>query len=229
MGLPYLEKIGERGPINIWRVDGFYIRENVDEEFTNFGQHYRFGFIPENEFWIDREADPDEQRFFIDHLLIEHRLMKKGDTYVKALETADRRERSERKKTGDIPKRTTGKFNPELMHLHLIAETNDAKIWQVNGRLVRSLFDIDFTEGGHDIVYEFVPKGEVWIDNDVEPEEIPYVLLHELHERSLMKEGMTYDEAHAASSQLEYHLRHHPEELPEALNKEMKPNEKRQP
>lgn len=93
---PYLEKVGQRGPIAVWIVDGSYVRKNLDEEFTNFGQHYRFSFIPENEFWIDRETAQDEQQFFIDHLLIEHRLMKKGTPYVKALEIADRKERAEK-------------------------------------------------------------------------------------------------------------------------------------
>lgn len=83
------------------------------------------------------------------------------------------------------------------------------------------MFDIDYTEGGHDQVYKFVPKGEVWIDNDVEPDERPYIMFHELHERNLMKEGLSYSEAHADSSRLEYHLRYHPAEVSEALKKEM--------
>ena len=65
-------------------------------------------------------------------------------------------------------------------------------VWIINGRLVRSGFDDDFTEGGHDYVYEFVPRDEIWIDNDLEEVERPYVLLHELHERNLMaKDGHT--------------------------------------
>jgi hypothetical protein len=86
---------------------------------------------------------------------------------------------------------------------------------------VRDLYDIDFTEGGHDWVYKFVPKGEVWIDNDVKPEERSYIILHELHERNLMKKGLSYNDAHADSSQLEYHVRHRPYELSEALKKEI--------
>jgi hypothetical protein len=62
------------------------------------------------------------------------------------------------------------------------------KVWIMNGRLVRSVFDIDFTEGGHDYVYEFVPANEVWIDDAVEEPERPFVLLHELHD-ALAKEG----------------------------------------
>jgi hypothetical protein len=42
---------------------------------------------------------------------------------------------------------------------------NGVRVWIVNGRLVRSAFDIDFTAGGHDHVYEFVPEGEVWAES----------------------------------------------------------------
>ena len=223
MEQPYLEKIGQRGGITVWSVDGIYVRRNLDEEFTNFGQHYRFECIPENEFWIDREAGSDEQQFYIDHLLMEHHLMKKGVPYVKALEFADRKERSERKKVDGIqPDRSKGEASLAIVHVQILAKTDDVTIWLVNGRLVRDWFDIDFTGGGHDWVYKFVPKEEVWIDNDVEPEERSYILLHELHERNLMKKGLPYSEAHANSSQLEYRIRHHPEELSKALEKETK-------
>ena len=41
------------------------------------------------------------------------------------------------------------------------------RVWVVDGRLVRSVFDVDFTEGGHDRVYEYVSPREIWIDNDL--------------------------------------------------------------
>ena len=81
----YLKKVDERGDIQVWVVDGAYIRGHIDEEFTNFGQHYRYDYIPVNEFWIDQEAEHDELQFFIDHLLVEHRLMAQGVPYAKAL------------------------------------------------------------------------------------------------------------------------------------------------
>jgi hypothetical protein len=37
---PYIQKVEERGSLQVWIVDGSYIRGHVDEEFTNFGQHY---------------------------------------------------------------------------------------------------------------------------------------------------------------------------------------------
>jgi hypothetical protein len=202
-------------------VDGPYIRGHIDEEFTNFGQHYRYPYIPEREFWIDQEAEGDERAFFIDHLLLEHQLMAKGVPYAKAIVEADHVERKERRRAGDVRKVTHGGKelpDPKVVHERLWKKLeNGPDVWIVNGRLVRSVFDIDFTAGGHDHVYEFVPQGEVWIDNDVEEKERGFVLLHELHERNRMAEGLPYSKAHNESSRLEFRCRHHPDEIHDAL------------
>jgi hypothetical protein len=217
----YIEKIDERGNIQIWLVDGAYIRGHVDEEFVNFGQHYRYPYIPVNEFWIDREAELDERKFFIDHLLVEHRLMSAGMPYEKALPRADQVERRERRRAGDVSLLNHHvRTLPDLTEVHerlWKKLENGVSVWIVNGRLVRSVFDIDFTEGGHDYVYKFVPENEVWIDNDIVEMERDYILLHELHERNLMARGILYNQAHAASSRLEYFCRHHPGELHDKL------------
>ena len=217
----YIEKIDQLGDLQVWVVDGTFIRSHIDEEFTNYGQHYRFPYIPVNELWLDREAAEDEQQFFIDHLLVEHRLMSKGVPYEKALVEADRAERKERRRAGDISQLTRhGRRLPEASQIHTRLWKkleNGISVWIVSGRLVRSVFDIDFTEGGHDCVYEFVPEDEVWIDDDIEEGERGYVLLHELHERNRMASGWPYSKAHAESSRLEYRCRHYPDELHEAL------------
>ena len=88
---PYIEKADDRGKFHIWVVDGSYIRSRKDEEFTNFGQHYRYLYIPVDEFWIDREAGTGELNFFVEHLLVEYRLMAQGKPYAAALEAADAR------------------------------------------------------------------------------------------------------------------------------------------
>jgi hypothetical protein len=219
----YLKKVGQRGKITIWVVDGTYVRTHIDEEFTNYGEHYGFKSIPKNEFWLDKEAQEDEQRFFIDHLLVEFRLCEKGVSYDDALVAADKAEMSERKKAGDVEKLAKGGNlpDPSKVHVQLWKKLeSDVSVWIVDGRLVRSVFDIDFTEGGHDHVYEFVPQKEVWIDNDLEEGERPYVLLHELHERNLMAKGWAYSKAHEDSSKIEYYCRHHPNELHLFLAKE---------
>jgi len=218
---PYLSRIDQRGDLVAWIVDGSYIRGHIDEEFTNFGQHYRFPYIPETELWLDQEAQHDERRFFIEHLLVEHRLMKQGMSYADAIVQADRCERKERRRAGDIRTATrSGQALPNGADMHeqmWKRLENGVTVWIVNGRAVRSTFDIDFTEGGHDKVYEFVPEGEVWIDDAIIPNERGYVLLHELHERNRMAGGWPYSKAHAESSSREYRCRHHPDELHDAL------------
>jgi hypothetical protein len=122
--------------------------------------------------------------------------MAKGVSYSDALTQADRVERRERRRAGDIRKVThQGKElpDPSAVHERLWKKLeNGVSVWVVNGRLVRSVFDIDFTAGGHDHVYEFVPQGEVWIDDAIEELERGFVLLHELHERNRMMEGLPY-------------------------------------
>jgi hypothetical protein len=221
---PYVERVGKRGDLDIWVVDGSYVRGHIDEEFTNFGQHYRYPYIPKNEFWLDQEAEHNERPFFIEHLLTEHRLMQHGVPYSEALVEADKHERTERRRAGDVRKTTDdGNKLPNGTEMHeKLWKTLESgvSVWIVNGRLVRSTFDIDFTEGGHDKVYEFVPTNEVWIDDAIVEQERGYVLLHELHERNRMSKGMPYSQAHAESSKIEFRCRHHPDELHDALSAE---------
>ena len=220
----YLTKLDQRGDFDVWIVDGSYIRGHIDEEFTNFGQHYRYPYIPLKELWIDQEAQHDERQFFIDHLLAEFSLMDKGVPYDKAITEADKIERKERRRSGDERKLTHhGRDLPDGRDVHerlWKKLEGEVTVWIVNGRLVRSTFDIDFTAGGHDYVYEFVPENEVWIDDAIIEQERPYVLLHELHERNRMSAGWPYSKAHAESSHIEYRCRHHPDELHDALASE---------
>lgn len=221
--LPYLKKLAQRGKASIWLVDGAWLRTNIEQEWDNFGHHYSDSFIPENEIWLDVQAHPDEQEFFIKHCLVERRLRARGVDEEAARQKANEAEIQARKQAGDLKKfRGDGKLaNPDEMHVTLLKKlTNDVSVWIVDGRYVRSVFDVEFTAGGHDHVYEFIPRNQVWIDDDITDVERPYVLLHELHERNIMEQGMDYDHAHDESSKLELHYRHHPEELHAALAKE---------
>lgn len=214
-----VQHLGKIGKINIWLVDGTKIRSGLEEEFNNFGQNCRFDFIPKNEFWIDNEADKDERHFFFDHLLTERRLMDQGRSCAYAREKAGEKEVAERKKTLGIKtgKKPDGSLKKRIYLKLLKRAPNDLAIWLVDGSLVRSLFYVDFTEGGHDLVYDFVPKKEVWIDNDIFPKERKFVLLHEVYERYLMSQGFSYGDAHKKASGLEWKIRHNPVKLGECL------------
>jgi hypothetical protein len=221
--LPYVQGLERRGPVSVWIVDGAYVRKNIDEEFSNFGHHYSCSAIPPEEVWLDQEAVPDEQRFFLHHALVERELMAQGKDYDTAREEANRQERQMRLRAGDVRQLRQGKkpLRGALVHERLWKVLgNGVHVWFVKGRLVRSMYDVEFTEGGHDCVYEFVPQNEVWIDDDVHEEERGFILFHELHERNLMAKGMDYDTAHDDASRLERHYRNHPAELHEALARE---------
>ena len=221
--LPYVQRLERRGGVSVWLVDGAYVRKNIDEEFSNFGHHHSCSEIPQDEVWLDQEAVPDEQRFFMHHARLERELMAQGKDYDTAREEANREERRMRLRAGDARNLHQGKkpMRAVLVHRRLWkALGNGVQVWFVQGRLVRSCYDVEFTEGGHDYVYEFVPQNEVWIDDDLHEDERGFVLFHELHERNLMANGMDYDTAHDAASRLERHYRNHLAELHEALARE---------
>lgn len=224
--LKTLENIDD---FTVWEVDGKYIRDHVNREFTNFGQHYRFPFIPVHEFWIDHECTPGETDFFINHLIVEWHLMRSGNDYDMALAAGDLIEKKERAKSAAMLKAKNEirslhtKIPPELYRQRLSKFTS-GDVWVVSGELVRDLFFIDFTEGGHHFVYDFVPLKEVWIDDDLSVGERPFVILHELHERYLMYKGLNYGQAHRSSSIIEYKCRTNPKLLARFLREEEQKN-----
>jgi hypothetical protein len=244
MKKPYIKKFSTVSKFVVWLVDGEYIRKNIDEEFTNYGQHYRFKFIPKKEFWIDKERVLGEEKYYIDSMLVMTRLLSKGVSHAEAVRKADAIERRERSKSKLIRKEIKIKKQKDevlkIIHKRLLRKlSNDnLRIWIVNGKLVRDLFFIDFVEGGHGYVYPFIPKNEIWIEEDVEHKEIKFILLHELHERNLMAKGWCYDtdtiknlktgkikkSAHKSSSEIEFYCRNHPEFLNRELKKEIKKN-----
>jgi len=86
-------------------------------------------------------------------------------------------------------------------------------IYLIDGQYVRDNIWIDYTEGGHDLVYDWIPANEVWIDFDINSGEVLFVMCHELSERIAMSGGMTYDDAHTnVADKLEVYLREHPDE-----------------
>jgi hypothetical protein len=241
MDQPYLQEFAKISGFSVWIVDGSYIRGNIDIEFTNFGQHYVFNFIPENEFWIDKEYAPGEGNFFITHLLIEHKLMKEGKSYEEALEAADFVELEARNRSEKMVKLGKKLFDKDevikRVRKELFADFGELKVWIVDGELVRSALFIEFTEGGHDKIYPFVPENEIWLDDDLSPDEKRLVMLHELHERNLMlknwsyyveeeeelkhRRGNRFKSAHTAASALELLCRKNPELLEEKLGAEI--------
>ena len=85
--------------------------------------------------------------------------------------------------------------------------TPKVRVWLVNGFAVRNRFTLDFIQGGHNLRYRFIPFDEIWIDNAVLPHERRFVVVHELVERELMLQGMTYNKAHEWANRIELQAR----------------------
>lgn len=192
---PYLELYKRINGFKAYVVDGDLIRTEKDIEFTNFGQHYRHNYIPKNELWLDDTAPQgrDEYKYFIQHMLVEHSLMSRGISYNKASDMANKVEREARKR--DIEDRP--------IHKKMLGKIGKLKIWLVEGEQVRDKLDVEFTQGGHDLAYRYIPKDQIWIDDSLRQEEKPPIVLHEVYERNKMAEGMKYDEAHDEASKVE--------------------------
>lgn len=222
---PYVRKVDEIGDKEIWLVDDEYVRKNICEDFLYKGQHYRFNFIPKNEFWISKDVWKKEGKFYTDYLLIENRLMKKNLGKKEAEKRALSYERKERKRSKKIRKFKKIKDQKKIIekvHKKIFLKNKNLKVWVVSGELVRDIFDIDFAGGGHDKVYHYIPPKEVWIDDDILQNERKYILLHELHERFYMTKGMKYLPAHRRATKVEDYARHHPKTIDKALRTELK-------
>lgn len=219
---PYQQKIQKIGKFCVWTVDGDYIRKNIDLQFNNFGEHNKFKFIPENEFWIDKiYTESKEIPFFIVNMLRFTKEIKDGKEFSEAVDIAGKEETKERNKSKMSTKIRDNKQElKKEIYIKLLKDLKDIKIWLVDGKVIRDILYVDFTAGGHDKVYDFVPKNEIWIDNATEAEEVPIVLVHEMHERHLMSQGMGYDKAHNRASSLESECRESNEKLRQSLKNE---------
>jgi len=128
---------------------------------------------------------------------------------------------------GEISERIPRGSRPRSQGLNKVLlpeySTEDLKVYSINGNYIRNRFGdkiigvdsqggerlgIDFVSGGHEFVYpDLVPKGEVWIEENLDNTEKQAVILHELKERQDMGGGMEYGEAHDRASEVEIDAR----------------------
>lgn len=83
-------------------------------------------------------------------------------------------------------------------------------VYIVNGDFIRSNINVDFVEGGHGYVYDYVPKDEIWVEDMEDKKEMWFNFKHEQFERNLMKNNpkMSYEDAHDQAVAQETKQRH---------------------
>lgn len=177
-------------------VDGFAIRNSfpdfdvIESDATSGAvlNGRRGPHIPKGEIWIDRRFEDE------DDLLLEVHRMELGLDSLPYAQVRRRVIEALCDKDAPVPpfyrRRTVRKGGMTVRF--------------VKGDIVRRHIDPGFIFGGHDLVYDYVPKGEVWIDDRQDPREVPFTLVHELTERRLMNDGWNYADAHREATNVEF-------------------------
>lgn len=80
-------------------------------------------------------------------------------------------------------------------------------VYSVDGQAVRDLADPNFGDSGNSIRHNFIPNGEIWLDNSLHPYEIPAVVLNEAIGSVQMNRGDSYEATHAVEKRAESKVR----------------------
>ena len=226
----YIKKIGDHDGLGVWLVDGSLVRRDLDENFTQYEHHARYKFIPANEVWIEKETNEDEWKYFLKNIDLERKYMAEGMTLEEAVEKANVIEQKDRRCSPRIKKILDSHHERKdalaKIHKQKLTDwcTDHLTVWLIDGEVVRALYMVDYADGGHDLVYDFVPKNEIWLEEVLTADDRKFILLHELHERHLMSQGKDYPHAHEGATIIEDRYREHPEGLEERMREELEKN-----
>ena len=167
-------------------IDGFKIKNTLDPDFAVIEDSKSKPYIPKNELWLEKsyakEKDSIVKNFLEDRKIKDRVGQKKFNLFLK-------------KRMREAVKKTTAE-EIEKIKLENLGKEAGMKIFLVDGRAVREKLDPDFVLGGHWLIYPYIPKNEIWIDNVQDRRDTIFTFIHEIHEALLMKKGMRYDNAH---------------------------------
>ena len=90
---PYVRIQQEINGITIYLVNGFWIRNSIDQDFCEGGNSFRYQYIPKNEVWIEADTSTEELPAIITHELTESKYMAAGEDYDSAHDKANEMEK----------------------------------------------------------------------------------------------------------------------------------------
>ena len=190
-------RIAVLGGYEIITVNAAGVRDLAkrDEEFTNFAIHRDFpDLIGRSEIWIDTRFFENEGFFYLGNAPTRLRAQERGiaekSAYAAGLNVRDHlRERlvGARYRAGKAHERVPPRIY-DRDYATLADVKRPVEVWLVLGNLVRSYYKTDYCEGGHGYVYPWIAKGEIWVEHDLEPAEVPYIVAHEYLELRLMRD-----------------------------------------
>jgi hypothetical protein len=156
-----------------------------------------------------------ETEFFITNAYRQYLAMKRGMPYPKAVEIGDRFELRMRERyssalglpnaEGRDPSQVS-KYEPDVWPSLVVSDlgtspmgvnTYGVPVQIVDGEKIRDRYRVEFTAGGHDLVYKWVRPRTIILDDDDTPEDQKDDLYHEAQERHYMESmGIAYPRAH---------------------------------
>ncbi|HEY4483025.1 MAG TPA: hypothetical protein VI953_02520 [Candidatus Paceibacterota bacterium] len=170
-------------------VDGLMVRDTIDDDFhvlhlhpTDKAYYYDHKlYIPRDEIWIDVRYKKEADFLTAVQFFIEDNEIPNHTPYSQV------RQMMKEKfcKSGPVPEFEKSR-----------KQVGTHEIVEVDGKTVREYIDPEFFAGGHPLVYNYIPTGEIWYDTFIDAKEIADVLLHEEVELGLMQTGKSYDVAH---------------------------------
>ena len=103
-----------------------------------------------------------------------------------------------------LPSRVRRPRVPAGIRTRRLADQGGLRVYLVDGERIRDLIDTDFTMGGNDGRYRYVPRGEVWVEQTLSSRDRATTVLHEVEERRRMVEGgEDYGRAHDGALEVE--------------------------
>jgi len=215
-----IKLFGTRDGMKVYLVDGFKIRNTIDLDFTDGASHLESKPVPDNEIWIDQDAQGDrEYKLTLADVIGTRSGLMSGLPLDKAWKLGAKIEGALRQKQFPSQWLKGGKIDVKQLGF-----AQGTPVYLVDGMATRNRYDVDFVEGGNSEVYPWMKNAlgdpSVAIDNSVFPHERPYIGLHELFEsRGMRQEGTQYNQAHRQANRVELAARHDPQFLATALKR----------
>ncbi len=211
------KKIGCHFGYDVFSVDAKKVRELSlkHQEFTNYAINDDFSdLIGKNEIWVNNIADKTEVRIYIDVAAYRLHKLECGDKPLIAYKKSVKYEKMLREKIERVKhiQELTAADSDEKVYVRLYKAIKNGnksiKVYIVDGDYVRDKYHTEYVEGGHGYVYSWIPKDEIWIDNDTAEIEWPFIIEHEYYELRLMRDhSIKYEDAHAKACKVEYDMR----------------------
>src|SRR5208283_5408105 len=166
---PYKYLIETFGPWKVFEVDGDRVRNSslAGQEFGESASHFTLpAVVPEGEIWIEDDVSTDERPFVISGAI------RIAETHV--YDAGKRYEKHERDRADLADTDYRGDFLSADCYVRQLGTLpNGVEVHLVDGEKVRDETKTDFMEGGHDLVYKWLPPKTIILEQVKRPDEWP--------------------------------------------------------